>query len=164
MQNLVGRAVAMIGDARGNSRHDPHVVVERILTITGENAITVDRKYKEPWDGRLGVRLIYVTNVPPKLKDPSGVIVHPVAEIVQVSPKSKLTWVVATALPATIVGLIVWFLTQSVVQPTVRLTAVHPGTESVGLANDTDVVLSPDGTRLVYATGGAAEGQFTSVP
>lgn len=73
--DFIGKAVAMIADARGQSRYDPHVIVERILTITGEDAQSIDRKYKSIWNGVLPTRLIYVSNVPPKLKDPSGVVV-----------------------------------------------------------------------------------------
>ena len=94
------------------------------------------------------------------LSDPEGVLVQPVAAVVQATPQSKLPWVAATALTATIVGLIVWFLTQPGPQPPVRLTAVHPGTEVPGLSFDTDVALSSDGTRLVYATGGGREGRI----
>jgi len=75
LQQLIGKAVAAIADARGQSRHDPHIVVERLLTITGEDAIGVNRKHKSHWDGKLGTRIIYASNVPPKLNDPSGVIV-----------------------------------------------------------------------------------------
>ena len=75
LQQLIGKSVAMIADARGQTKHDPHVVVERILTITGEDAIGINRKNKSFWDGQLPTRLIYASNIPPKLNDPSGTIV-----------------------------------------------------------------------------------------
>jgi putative DNA primase/helicase len=75
MQQLIGKAVAAIADARGNDVRNPHLIVERILTITGEDAVTINRKHTAFWDGTLPTRLVYVSNVPPKLKDPSGVVV-----------------------------------------------------------------------------------------
>lgn len=75
MSDFIGKSVAMIGDARGQSRHDPHVIVERILAVSGEDSLSIDRKYRDAWNGILPTRIIYVSNVPPKLKDPSGVVV-----------------------------------------------------------------------------------------
>src|SRR5580704_11070200 len=42
---LIGRRVAIVSDARLGSRADQHAIGERLLSITGEDAITVDRKY-----------------------------------------------------------------------------------------------------------------------
>ena len=75
LQQLIGKAVAVIADARGRSRFDPHVLVERILSITGEDALSVNRKHQNFWHGTLPTRLILASNVPPKLTDPSGVVV-----------------------------------------------------------------------------------------
>ena len=79
---------------------------------------------------------------------------------VHAAPPSKLPWVAAIVLAVLLTGLGAWVFMQPDPEPPqpVRLTAVHPGTEVVGLSLDTDVVLSPDGRRVVYATGGAAEG------
>jgi putative DNA primase/helicase len=49
--------------------------VERILTITGEDAVSIARKRIDYWNGTLPTRLILVSNVTPKLKDPSGVVI-----------------------------------------------------------------------------------------
>lgn len=75
LQGLMGKTVAAIADARGHDRSDPHVVVERLLAITGEDTLSIDRKYRSHCDCRLPTRIIYVSNVPPKLRDASGVIV-----------------------------------------------------------------------------------------
>ena len=92
------------------------------------------------------------------LADPSGASAQPVVEVVPAAPQSKLPWVAAIALAAIIASSVVWFLTLSGPQQPVRLTAVHPGTDVVGNPNDTDIVLSPDGRRFVYATGGVNQG------
>nr|WP_234375699.1 hypothetical protein [Streptomyces sp. CB01373] len=49
-------------------------IVERLLTISGEDAVTVDRKHKEPWSGRLPARFMLLSNEPPAFRDSSGAI------------------------------------------------------------------------------------------
>ncbi|RUT85452.1 hypothetical protein EOD12_09525 [Mesorhizobium sp. M7A.T.Ca.TU.009.02.1.1] len=75
MENLVGKSLAVISDARGQGRSNPHAAVENILTITGEDPVSISRKYKSRWNGVLSTRIILMANTVPKLKDASGVIV-----------------------------------------------------------------------------------------
>ena len=64
---LIGKPLAIIADARlGNSAL---TIVERLLSITGEDTLTVDRKYREPWTGRLPTRFVVLTNELPEFKD-----------------------------------------------------------------------------------------------
>ena len=69
---LIGKRAAIVSDARLGGRTDRSVVVERLLSITGEDTITVDRKYREHWTGRLGVRFLIFTNELPRLANSSG--------------------------------------------------------------------------------------------
>ena len=46
------QALAIISDARLGGRADQHAIAERLLSITGEDTITVDRKYRAAWTGR----------------------------------------------------------------------------------------------------------------
>ncbi|MGO9510337.1 MAG: phage/plasmid primase, P4 family, partial [Mycobacterium sp.] len=70
---LLGKPLAIISDARlGNM--PAHVVVERLLSITGEDMLTVDRKYREPWSGKLPTRFVILTNELPRFRDSSGAI------------------------------------------------------------------------------------------
>lgn len=70
---LLGKPLAIISDARlGNM--PGHVVVERLLSITGEDMLTVDRKYREQWSGKLPTRFVILTNELPKFRDSSGAI------------------------------------------------------------------------------------------
>ena len=48
--------------------------MERLLSITGEDMLTVDRKYREPWSGKLPTRFVILTNELPKFRDSSGAI------------------------------------------------------------------------------------------
>jgi XRE family transcriptional regulator, regulator of sulfur utilization len=42
---LISKRVAIISDARLGARSDQSAITERLLSITGEDAITIDRKY-----------------------------------------------------------------------------------------------------------------------
>ena len=44
------------------ARADQHAIAERILSITGEDSIDVDRKYKKAWTGQLQARFFVLSN------------------------------------------------------------------------------------------------------
>ncbi len=71
---LIGKPLAIISDARLSGRSDASTVVERLLAITGEDAITIDRKHREAWTGRLPTRFLILTNELPRLTDASGAL------------------------------------------------------------------------------------------
>jgi putative DNA primase/helicase len=70
---LLGKPLAVVSDARlgGGSEHQ---VVERLLSISGEDMLTVDRKYREPWTGKLPTRFLVLSNELPRFGDASGAI------------------------------------------------------------------------------------------
>jgi putative DNA primase/helicase len=70
---LLGKPVAIISDARLGSGPS-HTVVERLLSVTGEDMLTIDRKYREPWTGRLPTRFVMLSNELPRFTDSSGAI------------------------------------------------------------------------------------------
>ena len=71
---LLGKSLAIISDARLSGRTDSAIVVERLLSISGEDALTVDRKNLEPVTGKLNTRLVILTNELPRLGDASGAL------------------------------------------------------------------------------------------
>jgi putative DNA primase/helicase len=71
---LIGKPLAIISDARLGTRVDGLIAVERLLSVSGEDAITVDRKYREPWTGRLPTRFLILTNELPRFTDSSGAL------------------------------------------------------------------------------------------
>jgi putative DNA primase/helicase len=75
LQQLLGKTLAIISDARLSGRTDTAVVVERLLSISGEDAVTVDRKNRSHVTCRLPVRFVIITNELPKINDPSGALV-----------------------------------------------------------------------------------------
>lgn len=73
LQPLIDRPVAIISDGRVSGRADS-AVVERLLSISGEDSLSIHRKYKGAWTGRLPTRLLMVSNEIPRLLDSSGAI------------------------------------------------------------------------------------------
>lgn len=72
---LIGKPLAIVSDARlGSAPAD--AVVERLLSITGEDCLTIDRKYQAHWTGKLASRFLLLSNELPKFKDASGVIAN----------------------------------------------------------------------------------------
>lgn len=71
---IIGRPLALISDARLSNRSDSMVAVERLLSVSGEDSLTIDRKYREPWTGRLGTRFLILTNELPRFTDSSGAL------------------------------------------------------------------------------------------
>lgn len=72
---LLGKPLAIISDARLGST-PAHTIVERLLSITGEDMLTVDRKFREPWSGKLATRFVVLSNELPRFKDSSGAIAN----------------------------------------------------------------------------------------
>jgi putative DNA primase/helicase len=67
---LLGKTLAVISDARLTGRGSS-VVVERLLSISGEDRLTVNRKYRDQWTGKLPCRLMLCSNELPQLGDAS---------------------------------------------------------------------------------------------
>lgn len=75
LSSLLGKPLAVVSDARLTGR-DSHQVVERLLTISGEDTIDIDRKFKDPWTGKLPTRFLILSNELPHFGDASGVIAN----------------------------------------------------------------------------------------
>jgi putative DNA primase/helicase len=71
---LIGRPLAIISDARLSGKSDQHVIAERLLSISGEDAVTIDRKHRAAWTGALPTRFMILTNELPRIADASGAL------------------------------------------------------------------------------------------
>lgn len=74
LQNLIGKPLAVIPDARFHGRGIKKAI-EIILSITGEDSIDIDCKYRDPVSLRLGTRFLVLSNEAPCLPDASGAVV-----------------------------------------------------------------------------------------
>jgi putative DNA primase/helicase len=74
LQEFVGKQLALISDARLSGRADVDAVVENMLRISGEDSVTVPRKFLSDYTGALRVRFLVLTNEVPALADASGAL------------------------------------------------------------------------------------------
>lgn len=72
-ENLIGKALAISGDVRWHSRNIGDAV-PILLQIIGEDTITVHRKNRSSWNGRLGTRFMMMSNDTPTFSDRSGAL------------------------------------------------------------------------------------------
>jgi putative DNA primase/helicase len=74
LEPLIGKSLALVPDARLGGRTDKAAITERLLSISGEDQLSVSRKFKSAWQGRLGARLVIMTNELPALSDVSNAL------------------------------------------------------------------------------------------
>lgn len=72
---IYDKSVAVVSDARLSGRTDSAVVTERLLSISGEDAQTFDRKNMKPMTMKLPTRFVIMTNELPRLGDSSNALV-----------------------------------------------------------------------------------------
>jgi len=74
LASLIGKPLAIISDARLGGRADAHTIAERLLAISGEDALSVARKFRADWIGQLPTRFLILSNELPRLTDSSGAL------------------------------------------------------------------------------------------
>ena len=74
LQTLINKQAAVIADARVGPTTDKILVAERLLTISGEDVVDVERKGTTVWTGKLNARVIILSNELPGLPDVSGAL------------------------------------------------------------------------------------------
>ena len=70
MQPLIGKSLAIVSDARFAGEH-VGIVVERLLCISGEDRLTIDRKFLGAVTMKLPTRFMFLSNELPRLDDAS---------------------------------------------------------------------------------------------
>jgi putative DNA primase/helicase len=73
-QPLLNKSLAIVSDARLGGRVDQAAVAERLLSISGEDGQTIDRKHLPAIHCHLPVRFMLLTNELPRLGDTSGAL------------------------------------------------------------------------------------------
>ena len=72
---LIGKPLATISDARFAGR-GIQVAVERLLNISGEDAVMIDRKYRDATSVKLPTRIMVASNEMPMLPDSAGALAN----------------------------------------------------------------------------------------
>lgn len=73
LQPLIGKSLAIVSDARFHGENIA-TVVERLLCISGEDMLTIDRKNLTSVTLKLPTRFMFLTNEFPRLADASGAL------------------------------------------------------------------------------------------
>lgn len=76
MMQLLNKQAAIVSDARIGSQSDQKIIAERLLTISGGDTVSVNRKGRSFWEGKLKTRIILMSNEVPMLTDSSGALVN----------------------------------------------------------------------------------------
>lgn len=71
-EDLIDKQVAIVGDARLDGSSGK--AVAQLLSWSGEDPVTINRKGEKKWNGTLGVRFLIQTNTTLHFSDPSGTI------------------------------------------------------------------------------------------
>ncbi|MBI5764297.1 MAG: hypothetical protein HZA51_12315 [Planctomycetes bacterium] len=73
LQPLIGKSIAIVSDARFSGPNLP-TVVERLLCISGEDTLTVDRKHVGSLTLKLPTRFLFLSNELPRFNDSSSAL------------------------------------------------------------------------------------------
>lgn len=74
LQPMIGKLLALLPDARVGYQANAQAMVERLLMVSGEDNVSIDRKHQSSWTGTLGARFVFLTNELPQLGDASGAL------------------------------------------------------------------------------------------
>jgi len=76
MESFVGKKVAVFSDARldGVLQRNLSTITERLLMITGEDEMHINRKNKKYWNGNLSTKVIIFSNELLRFQDESGAL------------------------------------------------------------------------------------------
>ena len=74
LEPIIAKPLAIIGDARLSSRTDQAAVAERLLSISGGDMQTIDRKFRQAWSGYLPTRFLMLSNELPAIADSAGAL------------------------------------------------------------------------------------------
>ncbi|MFO0892410.1 MAG: hypothetical protein U0790_25125 [Isosphaeraceae bacterium] len=73
-QPLIGKTLAICTESRLTGRSDTQAIVERLLSISGEDVQSIERKQVTNWSGTLSTRFVLMGNELPRLGDYSGAL------------------------------------------------------------------------------------------
>jgi putative DNA primase/helicase len=72
---LIGKSIGIVSEAKVSNHVDGVQIVEKVLSITGEDSQTINRKFLPPITMRLPTRFVILSNEIPKLSEASGALV-----------------------------------------------------------------------------------------
>ncbi|QDU35702.1 DNA primase [Proteus phage vB_PmiP_RS10pmA] len=76
LAELIDKQVIFIGDAHSVSGNNRNAILTNFKSITGCDPITINRKYKTAWNGKLPGRIMIAANNIPSFADDSGAMAN----------------------------------------------------------------------------------------
>jgi len=73
LSSLIGKTVCLIPDMRATAGKMPEIA-EVLLSVSGQDSFTIDRKYKDAWSGYLDTPIVMASNELPAIRDASGAL------------------------------------------------------------------------------------------
>lgn len=74
LQPLLNMVLALISDARLNGKGSNSIIIERLLSISGEDPLTINRKFLPSLTVQLPTRIMIMSNELPDMRDSSGAL------------------------------------------------------------------------------------------
>ena len=74
LQTLIGKQIAILSDARVGPRTDSGAIAENLLRISGEDSVSVPRKFQTDYTAKLAVRFMVMSDELPAIADASGAL------------------------------------------------------------------------------------------
>jgi putative DNA primase/helicase len=74
MEGLIGKTLCLMSDARLGAHADIAAIAENLLRITGEDGVSVPRKFKADYTARLLARIIVLANEVPTFRDAASAL------------------------------------------------------------------------------------------
>jgi P4 family phage/plasmid primase-like protien len=76
MVPLVGKTYGVVAEAIVGYKADAPAMVRNLLSVSGGDAVQIERKYLAAWEGTLSVRLMWLCNMLPKFPDAGGALTN----------------------------------------------------------------------------------------
>ena len=74
LQQFIDKSLATVPDGRLGSRANVAQLLERLLSISGGDVVSVQRKHTTDWTGVLRARVVIISNDLPRIRDVSGAL------------------------------------------------------------------------------------------
>ena len=109
LQPLIGKTVCLCPESRLTGRIDTQAIVERLLSVSGEDPQSVERKHLTPWHGTLSCRFVLLGNEFPRLSDYSDAILGRLVVLkLTKSWQGKEDLDLGSRLEAELPGILIW--------------------------------------------------------
>ena len=77
LAGLIGKRLVVMPDFRlGRGTQNTPLIIERLLSISGEDSMSVDRKFLPDWEGKLPLNIVLASNMQVAFPDQAGALLN----------------------------------------------------------------------------------------